>query len=59
MNTKVLAARIIDFPLGGLVVSTAAQLEDNGSEPPTHLSSLHQLLDPEYAGAGYGRGMPL
>lgn len=37
MNTTTLAAGVIGFLLGGLTVSVAAALEDDGPEPaPTH-----------------------
>jgi hypothetical protein len=48
MNTNILAAGLIGFLLGGLVVSTAAQLENNGTEAPSHSSSSHHILDTEY-----------
>jgi len=35
MNTNTLAAAIVGFLLGGLVVSVAAELEKDGS-PPAH-----------------------
>lgn len=43
MNTNTLAAGVVGFLLGGLVVSIAAELED-GSEPaPAHSSTaVHQ-----------------
>jgi hypothetical protein len=42
MNTKTLAAAVIGFLLGGLTVSIAAELEDDGSKPPSHSSTTHQ-----------------
>lgn len=48
MNTNILAAALIGFLLGGLVVSIAAQLESNGAEAPSHSSSSHQIIDTEY-----------
>jgi hypothetical protein len=48
MNTNILAAGLIGFLLGGLVVSTAAQLENDGAEAPSHSSSSQQILDTEY-----------
>jgi hypothetical protein len=41
MNTNTLAAAVVGFLLGGLTVSVAAELEDNGS-PPAHSSSVHR-----------------
>jgi len=44
MNTNTLAAGVVGFLLGGLVVSVAAQLE-NGEPAPAHSdTSLHQGL---------------
>ena len=44
MNTNTLAAAVIGFLLGGLTVSIAAELEDDGSEtPPSHDSGSHQV----------------
>ena len=45
MNTNTLAAAVIGFLLGGLVVSVAAELEEGGATPPAHGSSSHQSLD--------------
>ncbi|WP_182379911.1 hypothetical protein [Nocardioides sp. WS12] len=36
MNVNTLAAGVIGFLLGGLVVSTAASLEDDDSKSPSH-----------------------
>ncbi|MGH3367603.1 MAG: hypothetical protein ACRDOY_10405 [Nocardioidaceae bacterium] len=36
MNTNTLAAGVIGFLLGGLVVSIAAELEDDPATPPAH-----------------------
>lgn len=36
MNTHTLAAGVVGFLLGGLVVSIAAELEDDGAEAPSH-----------------------
>ncbi len=36
MNVNTLAAGVIGFLLGGLVVSTAASLEDDGEKSPSH-----------------------
>ena len=47
MNTNILAAGVIGFLLGGLVVSLAAQLEDNGTEPPAHSSSSAHFVLPQ------------
>lgn len=45
MNTNTLAAGVIGFLLGGLVVSIAAELEDD-APPPSHGSSgQHQIID--------------
>ena len=41
MNTNTLAAAVIGFLLGGLTVSIAAELEDDGAPPPSHGSSSH------------------
>lgn len=41
MNTNTLAAAIIGFLLGGLLVSTAASLEDDNPAPADHGSSQH------------------
>ena len=41
MNTKTLAAGVIGFLLGGLTVSIAAEIEDDGGKPPSHSSSSH------------------
>jgi hypothetical protein len=38
MNTHTLAAGVIGFLLGGLVVSIAAELEDDRGAPPSHES---------------------
>jgi len=40
MNTNTLAAAVIGFLLGGLLVSSVAALEDD-STPTEHPSSLH------------------
>ena len=48
MNTNILAAALIGFLLGGLVVSIAAQLESKGAEAPSHSSSSQQIIDTEY-----------
>ena len=42
MNTNTLAAAVIGFMLGGLTVSIAAELEDDGAQPPAHGSSSHE-----------------
>lgn len=42
MNTNTLAAGVIGFLLGGLTVSIAAELEDDGTSPPSHDSSIQQ-----------------
>jgi hypothetical protein len=41
VNTNTLAAAVIGFLLGGLTVSIAAELEDDGP-PPSHASSSHE-----------------
>lgn len=41
MNTNTLAAGVIGFLLGGLLVSTAAALEDDNPAPADHGSSQH------------------
>lgn len=45
MNPITLAAAVIGFLLGGLLVSVAAELEDGGATPPAHGSSSQQSLD--------------
>ena len=46
MNTNTLAGGVIGFLLGGLTVSIAAEIENDGSEPaPTHGSS-HAPIEP-------------
>lgn len=45
MNTNTLAAGVVGFLLGGLTVSIAAELEDDGNPPPSHSSSNHQSID--------------
>ena len=45
MNTNTLAAGVIGFMLGGLVVSIAAELEDDGATPPSHGMSVHQSVE--------------
>ncbi|GAA3712354.1 hypothetical protein GCM10022377_27420 [Zhihengliuella alba] len=42
MNTKILAAGLVGFLLGGLVVSVAAQLEEPAHSEPT---GIHRSLD--------------
>lgn len=44
MNTSTLAAGIVGFLLGGLVVSVAAELEDERPDPPAHGSPRPALL---------------
>ncbi len=44
MDTHALAAAIIGFLLGGLVVSVAAELEDDDAPPSDHGSSSHQVI---------------
>ena len=43
MNTNALAAGVIGFLLGGLTVSIAADLEDEGGSP--HGFSYHQVVE--------------
>ncbi|WP_353710694.1 hypothetical protein [Arthrobacter sp. K5] len=57
MNTNILAAGLIGFLLGGLVVSIAAQLEGNGAEAPSHSSSSQQMIDTEYGIASPGNNV--
>lgn len=45
MNTNTLAAAVVGFLLGGLTVSIAAELEDDGPPAPGHGSSNHQSLE--------------
>lgn len=40
MNTATLAAGVVGFLLGGLVVSVAAELEQEDAPRPSHGSSL-------------------
>lgn len=44
MNTNTLAAAVIGFLLGGLIVSIAAELERDNPPAPSHGSSNHQSL---------------
>jgi hypothetical protein len=44
MNTNTLAAGVIGFLLGGLVVSIAAELEDDGGAAPSHSSSQRLVV---------------
>jgi hypothetical protein len=46
MNTNTLAAGVIGFLLGGLVVSLAAELEDDQPAPASHSSASHQVSSP-------------
>ena len=47
MNTTTLAAALIGFMLGGLTVSIAAELEDDGgSDPAPHGAGLHSAVAP-------------
>ena len=41
MNTNTLAAAVIGFLLGGLVVSVAAELEKDGEPAPAHSEGIH------------------
>jgi len=43
MSTSTLAAGIVGFLLGGLVVSVAAQLEEE--PPPAHGSGNHLVIE--------------
>ena len=54
MNTNTLAAGVIGFLLGGLVVSIAAELENSAEPAPRHSgSSVHPSIDPWWSpGAG-------
>lgn len=46
MNTNTLAAGVVGFLLGGLVVSVAAELENGPEQEPTHgMTSLSQGVD--------------
>jgi hypothetical protein len=42
MNTNTLAAALAGFLLGGLVVSIAAELEDDDAAPPVHSAPAMQ-----------------
>ena len=44
MNVNTLAAGVIGFLLGGLVVSTAATLEDDKDPAPSHGSGQHAVV---------------
>ena len=44
MDTKSLAAGVIGFLLGGLVVSIAAEIEKDDSPPPAHGAGVHRVL---------------
>ena len=44
MSTNTLAAGVVGFLLGGLVVSTAAQLEDREPDPPGHGSGEYSVV---------------
>ena len=57
MNTNTLAAGVIGFLLGGLVVSTAAWLEDSRPAPVNHSAVVRGLADPA-AGASTGMRFP-
>lgn len=41
MDTKVLAGAIVGFLLGGLTVSIAAELDDEGAPAPSHGLGVH------------------
>lgn len=43
MNTNTLAAAVIGFLLGGLVVSIAAELEDEETPAPAHTEGIHLI----------------
>ncbi|MGI9085360.1 MAG: hypothetical protein ACR2FE_08690 [Aeromicrobium sp.] len=43
MNTNTLAAAVIGFLLGGLVVATAAELEDDSPKQENH--SISRIVD--------------
>ncbi|WP_435768838.1 hypothetical protein [Nocardioides sp. SYSU DS0651] len=45
MNTNTLAAGVIGFLLGGLVVSTAASLQDDGEPAPSHGVGQHVVVE--------------
>jgi hypothetical protein len=44
MNTNTLAAALAGFLLGGLVVSIAAELEDDDAAPPAHGAPVVQTI---------------
>ena len=44
MNTNILAAALAGFMLGGLTVSIAAELEDDGSSSPHGAPALHAAV---------------
>jgi hypothetical protein len=48
MNTNTLAAGLVGFLLGGLVVSIAAEIEKDDSDPPSHGSDTgnHRIIEP-------------
>ncbi len=43
MDTKTLAAGVIGFLLGGLVVSIAAQLDDGDDDPSHGIAPIYQV----------------
>jgi hypothetical protein len=45
METKTLAAGIVGFLLGGLVVSVAAEIEREESPPPAHGAVVQRVLE--------------
>ena len=46
MNTNTLAAALVGFLLGGLTVSIAAELEDDGASSPHGATSTTMTVDP-------------
>ena len=46
MNTNTLAAALAGFLLGGLVVSIAAELEDDSAPRPAHGAPAVQTITP-------------
>jgi hypothetical protein len=50
MNTNTLAAGVIGFLLGGLVVSVAAELEDDTPPAPAHGASSQQNVGQDTPG---------
>lgn len=59
MNTNILAVGVIDVQLGGLVVSVAARLKDNGAETAAHSYSSTQPPIPRRSTVDFSIGAHL